>query len=167
MTNPNISHIPTEITEDLTTKTVVEHFADGAAKTESEADLLKEMVADGRAHNANEARVEIGLPQVPTEPAAPRPDGTPSFTVPTPAPVAAAVVIPPPPHPSAPAEVHANWLHGIFSGLASFFASPVGVALVAALPPQYKVGVGVAEAGIAIGDSLTGGNESPASTGAE
>jgi len=134
---------------------------------------IASMIAHGMAHNVNEGLVRLGFPQDANLPPAPDGTGKPTFTVPAqgtngasnvsapiavPAPAPSpALVIPAAPHPSAPPEVHASWLHNVFASLAGFFASPMGAALVAAVPPQYNVGVGAAEAAVAIGEGLTGG----------
>lgn len=119
MTAPNVPPVPSEVTEDLATKLVTEHLADGKIVTEPEATYLAEQVAEGHAHDTNEARVEIGLPQIPTLPASPDGAGNPTFTVGAVAPASGytqtageqsvAPVILPIPHPAAAPEVHASF----------------------------------------------------------
>ena len=111
---------------------------------------LAAQVGSGRAHNINEARVQMGLPQDPNLPPSPDGSGNPSFTVPAAAPSTPSAApnatpiasLPAPPHPSAAPEVHAAWWHGFltFAKNAALmtgrsFESP---AVVAAMPATVQ-----------------------------
>lgn len=157
-----------EITYDGTTDVVTEKFADGTEKKSTLSEFLAAQVASGRAHNENEARVQIGLPQIASDPAAPDGTGNPSFTVPAtpvPQPLASvpSVAIPAAPPPNAPPVHHANWLHSLFVALEAAGAVVGSPAVVACLPPKYQA---YAAAIGAVGSVVAGtSNASPASLG--